>query len=535
MTHESDPHSIPSSHARPRRVARWGLRFMVLVAFAVAVGVRHFGSRYGLAPLSRGGSIALMLALAGIWLASLVEWRWLQSPAVRRSILSLLGVAGLTALTYFLVRAEFIGPKGQALMGIVCFLGLAISVSSQSQAINWRTVGWGLALQLSLAVVILKLSVRWEGETIRPVYELFRMTGDLVTRFLSYSDRGAEFVFGSLADRDGALTRSFGPANSYVFAFRALPTVIFISAFFTVLYHIGFLPFIVKWMARGMMWFMRTSGAESLSAAANVFMGQTEAPLIVKPFIPRMTQSELLAIMAGGMATIAGSVMAVYIGMGADPVAILATSVMAAPCGLYVAKIVIPEMESPETSGTAPVSLESPHRNIIDAFSAGASDGVQLAINIAAMLIAFIAVIAMIDSILGLLHNELSLKQIFAQLFSPAALLIGVEPADVEKVGGLLGTKLAANEFVAYADLTRDYVTREGGTIHIHGLSPRSYQLATFALTGFANFASIGIQLGGIGAMAPSRRRDLARLGGRALFVGFIATMLNAAIAGVLL
>jgi CNT family concentrative nucleoside transporter len=288
-------------------------------------------------------------------------------------------------------------------------------------------------------------------------------------------------------------------------------------------------------MAKAMKWLMRTSGAESLSAAANVFMGQTEAPLIVKPFISRMTQSELLAIMAGGMATIAGSVMAVYIGMGADPVAILATSVMAAPCGLYVAKIVIPETESPETSGATPVSLESPHRNIIDAFSAGASDGVQLAINIAAMLIAFIALIALVDSVLALLHDELSLKYVFAQIFSPAALLIGVEPADAKKVGSLLGTKLAANEFVAYAELTRDFVIKEDGKVTIHDLSSRSYQLATFALTGFANFASIGIQLGGIGAMAPNRRRDLARLGGRALFVGFLATMLNAAVAGVLL
>ncbi|MCX7699962.1 MAG: Na+ dependent nucleoside transporter domain protein [Gemmataceae bacterium] len=547
---DDSPHSDPR-HGDPRRdnprrddprhdhptrdYVRWGLRLAAVASFGIAVWVRHFGRNHGLPSFSRDGALVFTLVLAAVWLLSFLEWRWLQSPAVRRSIWSLLGVAGLVLLTYLLVQADWIGPNGQALFGIACFLGLAVSVSSQSQAINWRTVGWGFALQVFLALIILKFSLRWEGETIRPVYELFRAAGDLVTRFLSYSDRGAEFVFGALADRGGAMTRSFGPGDSYVFAFRALPTVIFISAFFTVLYHIGLLPFVVKWMARAMMWFMRTSGAESLSAAANVFMGQTEAPLIVKPFIPRMTSSELLAIMAGGMATIAGSVMAVYIGMGADPVAILATSVMAAPCGLYIAKIVLPETETPETSGSAPVSLESPHRNIIDAFSAGASDGVQLAINIAAMLIAFIALIAMIDSVLGLLHDDLSLRLIFARLFAPAAMLIGVEPADVEKVGGLLGTKLAANEFVAYADLARDYVTREAGTIQVRGISVRSYQLATFALTGFANFASIGIQLGGIGAMAPSRRRDLARLGGRALFVGFVATMLNAAIAGVLL
>lgn len=535
MNHETSEPIVATAKFDRQRLVSWSLRSAGVLIFLGGIWWRHAGPSYGLGAPSRDSALVCLGLVGLLWLASILDWRDILAPAFRSRFLGFAAVALLVVLVYSLVRWGIIGPNEQALLGIICFFILAMSVSSSLRAINWRTVGWGLALQIFLALLILKLRITWNGESIRPVYELFRQAGEVVTRFLSYSDRGAEFVFGALADRGGSLSQALGPANSYVFAFRALPTVIFISAFFTVLYHIGLLPFVVRGMAKAMKWLMRTSGAESLSAAANVFMGQTEAPLIVKPFISRMTQSELLAIMAGGMATIAGSVMAVYIGMGADPVAILATSVMAAPCGLYVAKIVIPETESPETSGATPVSLESPHRNIIDAFSAGASDGVQLAINIAAMLIAFIALIALVDSVLALLHDELSLKYVFAQIFSPAALLIGVEPADAKKVGSLLGTKLAANEFVAYAELTRDFVIKEDGKVTIHDLSSRSYQLATFALTGFANFASIGIQLGGIGAMAPNRRRDLARLGGRALFVGFLATMLNAAVAGVLL
>ncbi len=271
---------------------------------------------------------------------------------------------------------------------------------------------------------------------------------------------------------------------------------------------------------------MRTSGAETLSAAANVFMGQTEAPIIVKPYVPAMTQSELLAMMVGGMATISGGVMAVYISLGADPVAILTTSVMAAPCGLYLSKILYPEVEEPATRGDVKIAVEQTHTNVIDAASAGASDGTMLAINVAAMLIAFMAFIAMIDYLLALANPSLSLSRIFGWLFSPVAVLMGVPSNEVGMIGDLLGTKLVANEFVAYVKLTGEY--RDA-------LSPRSYTLATYALTGFANFASIGIQLGGIGGMAPSRRGDLARLGSRALLAGFIATLINAAIASALI
>jgi concentrative nucleoside transporter, CNT family len=286
---------------------------------------------------------------------------------------------------------------------------------------------------------------------------------------------------------------------------------------------------------------MGTSGAETLSVTANVFLGQTEAPLIVKPFIPRMTRSELLALMIGGMAHISGALMAVYIGMGASAVAILATSVMAAPASLYIAKILVPETERPETLGDVKPSSEKEHANVIDAAAAGASQGMQLAINIAAMLIAFIAFIAMFNFILGKIGPqinmpELSLEWIFSKVFAPVAFLCGVTPDDCPRFGELLGKKLVLNEFVAFKDLADNNVVMENGEFAgVKGMEMRTYRLACFALTGFANFASIGIQLGGIGAMAPNRRSDLARLGLRALLGGFLATLINASIAGILM
>jgi CNT family concentrative nucleoside transporter len=312
----------------------------------------------------------------------------------------------------------------------------------------------------------------------------------------------------------------------FIFAFSALPTVIFISSVFTVLYHFGILQFVVRLFARAMVYILGTSGAETLSVTANVFIGQTEAPLIVKPYIPRMTPSELLTLMVGGMAHISGGVMAIYIGLGADPVAILATSVMAAPASLYLSKLLIPEIGQPETRGKVTAADERPHANGIDAAAAGASDGMRLAINIAAMLIAFLAFVAMFNYFIGWAWSGMSLQKIFSWVFWPLAFLMGVQGDDVPRVAELLGTKLVLNEFVAYVDLTGKY--RDV-------LSPHSYVLATYALTGFANFGSIGIQLGGIGAMAPNRRGDIARLGGLALFGGFLATLINASIAAMLL
>jgi CNT family concentrative nucleoside transporter len=425
--------------------------------------------------------------------------------------------AALTVLAYLAQDAA--GSRVQAGAGAIAFVLVVAACSTNLRAVNWRTVGWGIAIQVTLAVLILKLEVGG----VRPGYALFSGIAAVVARFLEFANAGSRFVFGGLAD-PAVMSKVFD--GGFVFAFTALPTIIFISSFFTVLYYFGVLQLIVRLMARAMMFLMRTSGAETLSAAANVFMGQTEAPIIVKPYVPLMTRSELLAMMVGGMATISGGVMAVYISLGADPIAILTTSVMAAPCGLYLSKILYPEVDEPVTRGVVRIDIEKQHVNVIDAAAAGASDGTILAINVAAMLIAFLAFIAFIDYVLGRVVPGLSLAGIFSWVFAPVAVLMGTPRADVAPMADLLGTKLVANEFVAFVKLTSDYkgVMSERGAV-----------LATFALTGFANLGSIGIQLGGIGGMAPTRRADLARLGSRALLAGFLATLVNACVASMLL
>jgi CNT family concentrative nucleoside transporter len=442
-----------------------------------------------------------------------------------------LAVLALAGAAYWF--RGLIGLRGQAGVGALCFLGIAAACSAHLRAVNWRTIAWGMALQLLLALFVMKTPV---GRG------LFEALAAVVKKFLAFTEAGSQFVFGKLAD-PAAMDQVFGKDSGFVFAFSALPTIIFVSAFFTVLYYFGILQLVVRVFARAMMYLMRTSGAETLSVTANVVMGQTEAPLIVKPYIERMTPSELLALMVGGMAHISGGLMAVYIDMGADPVAILATSVMASPCSLYLAKLMLPELGQPETRGTARPVVERQHVNVIDAASSGASDGMRLALNVAAMLIAFLAFIALINYLLheapagvnaGLSWGwgrpvevlpPLSLEGIFSWVFAPAAFLLGLDGSDVPKVADLLGTKLVANEFVAYVKYHS----------YLADLSPRARRLATYALTGFANFASIGIQVGGIGAIAPSRRQDLARLGGRALLTGFLVTLINASVAGMLL
>lgn len=423
------------------------------------------------------------------------------------------------AIAYLLRSA--VSPKAGAVAGILCCISLVAVFSPDLRAVNWRTVGFGVVLQAALAVFILEVEIAG----VRPGYVLFSAIGEGVKRFLEFTNAGSQFVFGALADQ-AKLGKALGPANGFVFAFTALPTIIFVSSFFTVLYYLGVLQWVVKMMAKSMMYFLQTSGAETLSAAANVFMGQTEAPIIVKPYVATMTRSELLALMVGGLATISGGVMAVYISLGADPVAILTTSVMAAPCGLYLSKILLPETEQPLTRGEVKMVVERHHANVVDAAAAGASDGTQLAINVGAMLIAFLAFIAMFDFLLGLLREGLTLSQVFAVVFSPLAVIMGVPDADVARVADLLGIKLVANEFVAYVKLTTEYKPL---------MTPEAFVLSTYALTGFANFGSIGIQLGGIGAMAPTRRGDLARLWPRALLAGFLATIINASIASILL
>jgi concentrative nucleoside transporter, CNT family len=441
-------------------------------------------------------------------------------PSGRSLRLAAIALAVLLPVAAWLL-AGTIGYRGQAAAGALCFIAIVAACSQNLAVVNWRTVFWGMALQLGFALLILKFEIGGR----RPVYEFFNAVANGVKRFLEFTDAGSLFVFGVLANQP-KLGEVMGPENGFIFAFKALPTIIFISSFFTVLYYFGVLQFVVRLMARAMMFLMRTSGAETLSAAANVFMGQTEAPIIVKPFVPRMTQSELLAMMVGGMATISGGVMAVYIAIGADPVAILTTSVMAAPCGLYLSKLLLPELGEPETRGEAPINVEKLHVNAVDAAAGGASDGLQLALNVAAMLIAFLAFIALFDYLLGLIWTGLTLAKVFAVVFAPVAFMMGVPQADIGPMADLLGTKLVANEFVAFIKLTTQYK----GV-----MSERAFVLATFALTGFANIASIGIQLGGIGGMAPSRRGDLARLGSRALLAGFLATLVNACVASMLL
>jgi len=430
-----------------------------------------------------------------------------------------LGIA-LVGVTAWLCQG-ILGMRGVAVLGVLCFLGVALGFSSNFRAIRFRTFAWGVGIQFILALFVLKFEVNGR----KPGYELFSYIAGIISKFLEFTSEGSRFVFGKLAD-PAAMDQVFGKGNGFVFAFNALPTIVFVSAFFTILYHFGVLQFIVRILALFMMRLMQTSGAETLSAVANVFMGQTEAPLIIKPYVEKMTRSELLAMMVGGMATISGALMAVYIQMKADAVGILATSVMAAPCSLYLAKLLIPETETPQTLGTSKVEVEKEHRNAIDAASSGASEGMKLAINVAAMLIAFLALIALADSVLKFMNPSLSLQAIFGWVFSPVAFLLGVQPSEAPAVGSLLGTKLVANEFVAFLDLT-------GPANEM--LSERSKMLSAFALTGFANISSIGIQIGGIGAMAPSRRQDLAQLGPTALLAGFLATLINAAIAGILL
>ncbi len=438
------------------------------------------------------------------------------------------GVLACGGLAYLLQPT--LGTRGQAGFGILCFLGVAAAFSRNLRGVSMRTFGYGVLIQFVLAVAVLY---------VQPVDDFFKLVGRGIKVLIDCSDKGAEFVFGDLA--------KIQPPLGFVFAFKALPPIIFISAFFSVLYHFGILQLLVAGFAWGMRYVMGTSGAETLSVSANVFMGQTEAPLIVKPYVPRMTESELLTLMASGMAHISGGMMAVYISYGADPVSILCTCVMACPCSLYLSKLLLPELAVPVTSpegqrreaqreaakteaDKASEREKGPDPevpvNAIDAASKGIKDGMTLALNVAAMLIGFLAFIALFDAIIGARFPGWDLKRIFGIAFSPVAFLIGIPLEECNTVGGLLGTKLAANEHVAYLDLKG---MKAAGTI-----TAESHRLVVFALSGFANFASIGIQLGGIGAMAPSRRADLARLGLKALFVGFLVTLINASVAGLL-
>lgn len=419
------------------------------------------------------------------------------------------------------------------LIGLVVILGVAFLLSKDRKAINLRLVISGLALQLGLAIFILKTSI---GQSI------FGTLGAWITKLLEFSDKGAAFVFGFIVNKE-LLDKVMGPGNSFVFMFKIMPTIIFVAVLVSIAYHIGLMQRIVSFFAKLMLKLMNVSGAEALSNVASAFVGQVEAQIMIKPYLSTMTRSELLASMAGSMACIAGGVMAVYISMGVPANLLLAASIMAAPAALVISKIVLPETEISNTKGSVQLEVKKTHSGLMDAISHGAADGLKISLNVIAMLIGVIALIALIDFVLGkfgmLLVNvtdygtflginlqQLSLKEILGSIFSLFAWTMGVPSADIHTAGQLLGTKLAVNEFVAYSDLS--------ALIAAGALSPKTLTIVSIACCGFANFSSIAIQVGGIGELAPSRRSELAKLGFTALICGTLASYLSATIAGIL-
>ncbi len=418
-----------------------------------------------------------------------------------------------------------------SLLGIFVLLAIAWAMSNNRRRFPWRAAGWGLGLQFSLAVILLKTS--W-GQVV------FGAARTFVTQLLSFTDAGASFLWGNLYRTSPDIVANANPEAGYlqvtnsvsgqlmpigtVFIIHVLPTIIFFSSLMALLYHLGVMQRIIMGVAWVMRRTMGTSGSESLSCAANIFVGQTEAPFVIKPYLETMTRSELMAIMVGGFATVAGGVMAAYVRFGIDPGHLLAASVMSAPAGLVVAKIMYPETEESPTRGAVSLDVPREYANVLDAAAGGAGIGLKLAANVGAMLLAFIALVAMANYGLGLVG--LSLEQIFGWIFSPIAWVMGVPWAEANVFGNLLGTKIAVNEFMGYIALGE--ATQSGA------LSPRSTVIATYALCGFANFSSIAIQIGGIGTIAPSRRAEVAAIGLKAMFGGAIASWLTATIAGVL-
>jgi CNT family concentrative nucleoside transporter len=436
-------------------------------------------------------------------------------------------LGGLTAIGAIGVALGFAGgSRLQPIAGLALILALAYVMSSARRSIDYRTVAWGLGLQFVFALIVLKTDV---GRAV------FQSLGGIITRILDFAYVGSSFVFGPLGNPavwPKIVTGVLGPEGSQyanIFAFMVLPTIIFIAALFAMLYYFGIMQIIVRLFAVIMRRFMRASGAESLNVAASIFMGQTEAPLTIRPFLPRMTESELMTVMTAGMAHISGGVMAAYILFGVEAQHLLTAVIMTAPGTLMMAKLFVPETGEPETMGTVKLAVEKTDVNVIDAIGRGTGEGLHLALNVGAMLISFLALVALLNAGLGLIGQalgiELSLQLILGWIFAPIAWSLGVPWRDAATVGNLLGTRMVLNEFVAYSQL---------GPLKPM-LDPKSFTIATFALCGFANFSSIGIQIGGIGALAPERRHDLARLGLRAMLAGTFANFLTATIAGMLL
>ena len=398
-------------------------------------------------------------------------------------------------------------------LGIAAILGIAFLMSNNRKAINYRVVFWGLGLQLAFAIFILATPIG------KPV---FMFLDRAINKLLSFSDAGAEFLFGALAISPGQ-ENSLG----FFFAFQILPTIIFFSAFMAILYHFGIMQLVVKYIAKGMQRTMGTSGSETLSASGNIFVGQTEAPLLIRPFIKTMTKSEFMAVMTGGFATMAGGVLAIYAKWLTDIPNIaghlMAASVMSAPAALVLAKIIYPEVEESPTAGDKMVDIEKPEGNVMESIANGTSDGMRLAANVGAMLIAIVALVAAANFALGMVG--LSIQQILGWIFSPLAFLMGVPWADVTLVGQLMGEKIVLTELIAYSHL-QDVMGQ---------IDEKSMIISSYALCGFANFSSIGIQIGGIGALAPERRGDLSKVAFKAMIGGALASWLTATIAGIMI
>jgi CNT family concentrative nucleoside transporter len=399
------------------------------------------------------------------------------------------------------------------LLGIVVILLIGVALSRDRTAISLRVVGWGVGLQAAFAIFVLRVPF---GQA------LFRRLGDVVTRILSFSYVGSEFVFGEVGKQHSSL--------GVIFAFQILPAIIFVSALFAIMYYLGVMQVVVQVFAMGMNKLMRASGAESLNVAASIFMGQTEAPLTIRPYLPAMTRSELMTVMTAGMAHVSGSIMAAYIAFGIEARYLLTAVIMTAPGTIMMAKILEPETEVPVTLGGVKIDIPRTDVNVVDAAARGTSEGLQLMLNVIAMLVSFIALIALTNGILGFLHRHLalvpeSLQIVLGWIFRPIAWVMGVPWHDSGTVGSLLGTRMVLIEFIAYSQL---------GPLKA-SLDPVSFTIASFALCGFANIGSVGIQIGGIGALVPERKHDLARLGFRAMIAGTLANFLSATLAGLLL
>ena len=406
-----------------------------------------------------------------------------------------------------------IGSRLTGLFGLVLILGIGIALSRNRKAISWRVVAWGVGLQAVFAVFVLRVPI---GQ------KIFSALGAAVTKILSFSYAGSEFVFGEIGKQHSSI--------GVVFAFQIMPAIIFVSALFAIMYYLGIMQVVVKAFAVAMNKIMGASGAESLNVAASIFMGQTEAPLTIRPFLPRMTRSELMTVMTAGMAHVSGSIMAAYIAFGIEARHLLTAVIMTAPGTIMMSKILEPETEEPETRGGVKVDIPRTDVNVLDAAARGTGEGLHLMLNVIAMLISFIALIALVNGLLGFVHGYVpwvpgDLQTILGWIFRPIAWVMGVPWHDSGTIGALLGERMVINEFIAYAHL---------GPLKA-SLDPVSFTIATYALCGFANLSSVGIQIGGIGALAPERKHDLARLGFRAMIAGTLANFLSATLAGILL